>query len=96
VALCLYRVAQEGLRNVSKHAHAGRAAVTLARAPGVIVLSIKDSGVGFEVAAARGKGGLGIVSMEERVRLAGGELTVDSRPGGGVRIAVRIPLPESP
>jgi PAS domain S-box-containing protein len=93
VALCLYRVAQEGLQNIAKHSRASRATVTLAGAADVIDLSIADSGVGFSADAVRGKGGLGLVSMEERVRLVNGSLMIESAPGKGTRIKVRVPLP---
>jgi two-component system NarL family sensor kinase len=60
----------------------------------VIVLTIEDDGRGFVRAAVRGKGGLGLISMEERVRLVGGTLSVASRPPGGARVEARVPLPE--
>jgi len=89
-ALCLYRVAQEALRNVARHSHAKEASVTLAGTADAVELSIKDSGDGFDPSA--GTGGLGILSMAERARLAGGALTVVSRPGAGTEIRVRVPL----
>lgn len=93
VALCLYRVAQEGLRNIAKHSRAPRAAVTLAGAPGAMRLSITDSGIGFDANAVKGQGGLGIPSMEERVRLVNGSIQIESAPGKGTRITVHVPLP---
>jgi signal transduction histidine kinase len=92
VALCLYRVAQESLNNIRKHAETGQARVTLAGHPGEIVLSIEDVGKGFQPEEVRGKGGLGLVSMEERVRLVDGKLTIRSKPGDGTTIQVRVPL----
>jgi signal transduction histidine kinase len=92
VALCLYRVAQESLNNIQKHAATGKARVTLAGDPGEIVLSIEDFGKGFQPEEVRGKGGLGLVSMEERVRLLDGELSIQSKPGDGARVLVRVAL----
>ena len=91
-ALCLYRIAQEALRNVIKHSGARHARVELRGSPDAISLRISDDGSGFDPDSAAGKGGLGLVSMRERLRLVGGEITIDSRPSGGARIDVRIPL----
>jgi PAS domain S-box-containing protein len=92
VALCLYRVAQESLRNTSKHAHAHEVRVSIAGEPDHIELWISDDGGGFDFASAKGKGGLGLVSMEERVRLVKGSFVIQSQPGKGTEIRVRIPL----
>jgi PAS domain S-box-containing protein len=92
-ALCLYRVVQEGLRNVARHSSSPSVTVSLAGNHRSIRLSITDLGVGFDPLAAKGRGGLGLVSMEERVRLVQGHFTVHSQPGRGARIEVRIPLP---
>src|SRR5205085_8627748 len=81
IALCLYRVTQEALRNVAKHSGARRATVSLVLAHNRLVLSVSDSGVGFNHQSTNAKKGLGIVSMEERVRLVVGTLTIRSRPG---------------
>jgi signal transduction histidine kinase len=91
-ALCLYRVAQEALRNVVKHARTGEAWVTLGAARGEVVLCIEDLGVGFDAAGARTRAALGLSSMRERVRLAGGELSVASEPGRGTTVTARVPL----
>ena len=91
-ALCLYRIAQEALRNVIKHSGARHARVELRGSSDSISLRISDDGSGFEPDSAAGKEGLGLVSMRERLRLVGGEITVDSRPSGGARIDVRTPL----
>ncbi len=91
LGLTIYRVVQEALRNVAKHSGARRAAVSVAGKNGVVTLSIKDSGRGFDVARLK-KRGLGLISMEERVRQAGGTFAVKSTPGKGVHIDVRIPL----
>ncbi len=91
-ALCLYRIAQEALRNVIKHSGARHAAVKLSGSADAICLRIVDDGVGFDPALVEATAGLGLVSMRERVRLVGGEIAIDSRPSGGTRIDVRVPL----
>jgi two-component system sensor histidine kinase UhpB len=93
VSLCLYRVVQESLRNVREHAQARNVRVTVRCGNGEIVLTIADDGRGFVRDTVRGKGGLGLISMAERVRLVGGRLSVVSRPGGGARVEVRVPSP---
>jgi len=91
LALTIYRVVQEALRNVVKHSGARRALVSVAGKNGAIVLAVKDSGRGFDISRSK-KRGLGLISMEERVRQACGAFTVETTPGKGVRIDVRIPL----
>lgn len=92
ITFCLYRVAQEGLENIRKYARTKKAWVSLAGRRDGIVMVIKGLGRGFEVNAVRGAGGAGLVSMEERVRMVRGSITIDSKPGGGARIEVRVPL----
>jgi PAS domain S-box-containing protein len=95
--LCLYRVAQEALRNIVRHAQTGHATVLLSAARGGLHLSIEDDGVGFDPKTVGGKARLGLVSMQERVRLVGGNLSIHSEPGHGTRIDLRVPLlDESP
>jgi two-component system, NarL family, sensor kinase len=94
VALCVYRVAQEALRNVARHAQALQATVRLTANDRELVLCVRDRGVGFDVATRR-KSGLGLESMRERVRLVQGRLTVRSQPGKGTRITLRVPLHRS-
>ena len=93
IALCLYRVTQESLRNVAKHASAKSASVTLEKVDDRIHLCIRDNGAGFETEAKQ-TGGIGLLSMKERVRLVDGEFTLKSRPGRGTRIDVWAPLPK--
>ena len=95
VALCLYRVAQESLRNIREHAGARSVRVSLRGGNGELVLRIEDDGRGFVREQVRGKGGLGLISMEERVRLVGGRLSIAPRPGGGTLVEVRAPTPGS-
>ena len=92
VALCLYRVAQEALRNVARHSGAARASVTLAGAGDGITLTVEDQGRGFDPSMVEGKRGLGLISMKERVAAAGGFLTIKTRPKVGTRVEIRIPL----
>lgn len=94
ISLCLYRVAQEGLRNIGKHAGAVEVHVTLSGSPGEIALEIDDAGGGFDVEKLKGGGGLGLVSMEERVRLVNGWFSIRSQLGKGTRVRVRVPLPD--
>ena len=92
VALCVFRVVQEGLNNVVKHSGASEARVTLAGTEDGLVLTITDSGRGFAETAARDLAGVGLASMRERVHLAGGTFTLSSEPGQGVTIVVRVPI----
>ncbi len=92
VALCLYRVTQECLRNVAKHSGARTALVRLEGIEKGIRLVVSDAGSGFDLELAKGRGRLGIVSMEERVRLLAGSLSIKTRPGDGARVAVSIAL----
>ncbi|HZT32607.1 MAG TPA: PAS domain-containing protein [Bryobacteraceae bacterium] len=94
VALCLYRVAQEALRNAARHSRAPSVSVSLGSRENGVCLSIQDSGVGFDPRASGRGPGLGIISMAERVQLAGGIFSVDSAIGRGALIEVWIPLSE--
>jgi signal transduction histidine kinase len=91
VALCVYRVAQEALRNVVKHSGINEASVSLVESGRELILTIQDRGVGFGTAGARSREGLGLSSMAERVRLVQGKLTVESKPGQGTTVTVCIP-----
>jgi len=90
--LCLYRIAQEALRNVIKHSGARHARVELSGREDGVSLRIVDDGVGFDLRAVDGNAGLGLVSMRERLRLVGGAIVIDSRPSAGTRIDVHVPL----
>ena len=92
VSLCLYRVAQESLRNIAKHAQATKVRVVLSARKDGIRLRIEDTGDGFDLKEVKGKGGLGLISMEERVRLVGGKFTIKSHPGEGTTVEVFVPL----
>jgi PAS domain S-box-containing protein len=91
-ALCLYRVAQESLRNIARHSGAKSAEVTLASAGDLLELRVSDRGRGFDLKEAGRQSGLGLVSMEERVKLLHGSFEVRSRPGSGTELAVHLPL----
>src|SRR5262245_10098514 len=92
VSACLYRIAQEGLRNAIKHSGAQQAEVALSATADAIVLRIVDHGSGFDLRQVQGKSGLGLISMRERVRHLGGEITIDSKRPGGTRLSVHVPL----
>jgi len=92
VSLTLFRVLQESLRNVHKHSQSPRVTVRLEGSPTGIVLRIEDEGDGFELDGALRKGGLGLISMEERVRLVDGKLTVESAPSAGTTVIAFVPL----
>jgi signal transduction histidine kinase len=94
IALCLYRIAQEALRNAAKHAQTDRVELVLNADAEFLDLEVRDFGRGFFPETVRRQPGLGLASMEERTRLIGGELTISSVPSQGTSIAVRIPLPE--
>ncbi len=91
--ICLFRIAQEALRNAATHGSARRIAVTVTRSESCLALVVQDDGSGFEVAEARIRGGgLGLVSMHERARLVGGQVFVDSRPSHGTVVRVSVPI----
>ncbi len=92
ISLCLYRVAQESLHNIWKHAESNRLSVMLRASNEEIELIIEDFGKGFDIESTKGKGGLGLISMQERVRLVGGSFAVTTAAGNGTRVQVRIPL----
>jgi signal transduction histidine kinase len=93
VASCLYRVAQEALHNVLKHALTGNVQVKVRGDSCGINLSIQDTGVGFDSEAGLRQPGLGIVSMKERVRLVQGEFSIRSQSGQGTEVEVFVSLP---
>jgi len=95
--LALYRIFQETLNNVEKHAHAHHIRVSLTKPGNLVQLAIKDDGIGFDPARLparrKGNGGLGLLGMRERATHVGGTLTVKSVPRAGTEIEIRIPLP---
>lgn len=91
VEIGLYRIAQQALANVRRHAGATRATVTLTRTRAGIRLRVEDDGAGFEPAVVP-PGRFGLVGMSERARLLGGTLTIESAPGAGTIVDVSVPL----
>ena len=91
-SICIYRVAIEALRNVSRHSGAISAAISLKRINGSLELRVSDSGKGFDVETFRKGGGLGLVSIEERLRLLQGSCEIRSSPQHGTTLVARVPL----
>jgi signal transduction histidine kinase len=92
VAVCLYRIVQEALRNISRHAGATEVAIALVGENQAIRLSIRDNGKGFDPGQKTSKVGLGLDSMKERAYLIGGDFSAKSQPGQGTVIEVLAPL----
>ena len=91
-SICLYRVAVEGLRNVARHSGAESAAVSLKKTSDGLELSVSDSGKGFDVETFMQGGGLGLISVEERLRLLRGSCEIHSTPKHGTTLIARVPL----
>ncbi|MGA9304364.1 MAG: PAS domain S-box protein [Candidatus Sulfotelmatobacter sp.] len=92
IGLCFFRVLQEALHNAAKHSGVKRIEVQLREDSGEIHLVISDSGRGFDVGTAMQGRGLGLASMQERVRLANGRIEIQSKPMGGTTVHVRVPF----
>lgn len=90
----LYRVTQEALNNVVKHARAGAVTVQISTVDDDVELQVIDDGIGFDVDSVRNMGGMGLSGIRERVQGANGVVKIDSTPGAGTTITVRIPLVE--
>jgi len=95
IGLCLFRVLQEGLNNAAKHSKTKRIEVLLTQTPVDIQLTVRDSGVGFDMDTAGPWKGLGLTSMQERVKLVHGSIHIDSKPRHGTTIHVCVPLPSA-
>ena len=91
-ALCIFRVAQEALRNVKKHSGANRAEVRLEWSFERLHLSVSDKGTGFDPTNSASDRGIGVRSMEERLRMLGGRLEIESLPMKGTRIDAWLPI----
>jgi PAS domain S-box-containing protein len=91
-ALCLFRVTQEALRNVARHARARTVKVSVRTLDGGLQLAVRDDGAGYDPGLQRERPSLGLASMRERVRLLAGELDIESAPGQGTTILVWVPL----
>ena len=92
VGLCLFRVLQEALHNAIKHSGVKRVEVQVAEQSNEVHLSVRDSGRGFDIEAVKRGSGLGLTSMQERVRLINGAISFESKPMEGTTIRVRIPF----
>jgi signal transduction histidine kinase len=87
----LFRIAQEALTNIRKHARAHRVEIGFRGRGRQLTLSVKDDGAGFSVRVPHGDG-QGVIGMRERAKLLGGRLTISSKPGGGTRVVARVPV----
>jgi len=97
IEIALYRAVQEALTNATKHARASRVLIHVRRAGHMVSCSIRDDGTGFDVRAAqsgRRRSGLGLIGMRERLSAVGGTLSIDSAPGQGTHILLRVPAPQ--
>ncbi len=94
-ALCVFRIVQEALRNLKKHSGAGEAKVYLRMTGNRLEVTVRDEGLGFDLKGLRTNEGLGIRSMEERVRSLGGKFEVRSELGKGTTLKARLPLKSS-
>jgi signal transduction histidine kinase len=94
--IILFRIIQEALTNIAKHARANQATVRLESSPGRICLAVEDNGIGFEpekvLAGDNGQPGWGLLGIQERTVLVGGQYEIDSAPGQGTQIRVMVPL----
>lgn len=96
VAIGIYRVAQEALHNIGRHAKASIVQLSLAVRDGSLLLSVSDNGRGFEPDLQIRRPSLGHASMRERIRLLGGKLDIQSTPGKGTTVVAWVPIPEAP
>jgi signal transduction histidine kinase len=92
VSLCLFRVLQEALYNAVKHSGVRHFEVRLWGMPDEIHLTVSDSGAGFDIEAAKEDPGLGLIGMQERVKMLKGTYSIESRPQRGTTIHARVPL----
>jgi PAS domain S-box-containing protein len=96
VSLCLFRVLQEALHNAAKHSKVRHFEVRLGCVGDELHLTVSDRGAGFDTDSATKKGGLGLISIRERVRLVNGSIAIESKPAAGTTIRVRVPLDSTP
>ncbi|HTH51157.1 MAG TPA: PAS domain-containing sensor histidine kinase [Pyrinomonadaceae bacterium] len=96
VSLCVYRIAEESLENIAKHSGATKVRAALRFEPDAVRFTVIDNGKGFDVDSAHSSGGLGLPSIDERVRFLGGHLSVVSAPGEGSRIDADVPVGNLP
>lgn len=91
-AIAVYRMVQEALTNVARHAHATDVGIEMRQEGGELVLTVRDNGVGFSARCLQHDGRYGLLGIRERAHMLGGRLEVGNPPGGGGRLAVRLPL----
>ncbi len=96
IALAVFRIGQEGLNNAIRHAHATRIELSLAFDGNWFTLKVEDDGMGFDAASGLGNHGLGLFSMQERAALVNGRFSINSKPGRGTTLLVRIPFKAAP
>jgi NarL family two-component system sensor histidine kinase LiaS len=92
----LFRITQEALTNIHRHARASRISMELAAAPDAVILRIEDNGIGFDPSTAGFTATMGLKGIRERLAEFGGSLEIDSGPGAGTRLAARLPCGDSP
>jgi PAS domain S-box-containing protein len=95
-ATAVFRIVQESLTNIAKHAQASHADIAIEKEDGQLVVRIEDDGVGFVPTGPRKPSSLGLFGLRERAQLLGGEATIDSTPGQGTMVEARFPLGDSP
>ena len=91
-AITLYRIVQEALTNVARHARASHVTIEARRSAGRFVLTIEDNGIGFPAPSQAQEGSLGLIGMRERAHILGGDLEIGNTPSGGGRLVITLPL----
>jgi two-component system sensor histidine kinase UhpB len=95
ISLSLFRILQEALHNTAKHSGVRHCRVRLWEALGWIHMVVSDEGKGFDPSSTTENRGIGLITMQERVSLVDGELRIESQPGGGTTLHVRVPIAET-
>jgi PAS domain S-box-containing protein len=91
-SIALYRMVQEALTNVARHAHATEAHIEIRHLGDTLLLSVRDNGVGFSESVLHKEGSFGLMGIHERAIMLGGQMQIENPPGGGGRLSVRLPL----
>jgi len=94
-ATAVFRVLQESLTNIAKHAKATQVEATLERGGGTVILTVRDNGRGFRMSEPRKQGSYGLVGLRERALLLGGDIRIESEPGRGTYVEMRMPMDEN-